>query len=82
METPLPEFITYPIGDVNETPVAISTRMRHYLHNLKVETMNAKINLRFDPKQPEKFLQEDATLVGQLNLLEQIMADTQPSEDH
>jgi len=75
------DFNTFDVGNTTDNPVMVSGRFLRYLHNLKVEVMRAKIDLRFNPEKPQNFLQEEATLVGQLQLLEEILANTTPSED-
>ena len=69
-------FTRVDIGDISVDPVHISGRFAAYLHNLRIEVSEAKIALRYDPNNAMKFLQDEALLVGQLQLLDTIIADT------
>jgi hypothetical protein len=48
-----------------------------YLHNLRTDIATQILNLRLDLSQPAVFAQDHASLVGRLELLNELIGDTQ-----
>jgi len=49
------------------------------LHNELTDRVDKRLSLRLDPNNVAEFTQQEAYLIGQIELLEQLLADAAPS---
>ncbi len=59
----------------------LNVNQRMVLHNLRAIKVEAKLNLRFTPENINKYLQDEAYLVGQIELLDALLEPVDVPDD-
>lgn len=77
------DFSTYHLNDEEEIQGQMLTlTQRQVIQNLLAKAAEEKINLEYNPEAKERFLQQEASLKGQMDILRFLLVSSDAAEEN